>query len=1485
MTDTLPTTTTTEPALDPTDPSGASFENALNGVLKAAPELGTSPGLSVGVASGGGDVQGNAQAVARGAKSITDQQAFNDTAAHAGGGNALTDALNWFGDHLTSTVGKVGSDVLHAGEQAGAKVLSTLNKPLQFVQHEYRYLHDVEARHGYGAALLEGLAMAAGAAGGVALTGSLYGGVLGAESASGAAAQFLWHDSWDRTTDGNTYVDPHTHQPVSLGRDIASELGLRPGTTMFKLASGTVDGIGDLNVGGTEVLGLVGKAQDLTGLGGTLGARFGGTGAATAEDVDRAYAQYGSVRRSFRELAGMDSGQISATGAYASIGRNAALRDAVGAAQTPEEVAQVFKDAIRTNEMSFSGKLPTLSITRVPFHEAYMALKNTSVPGLSRIAQRITNLPDAFDEVKQAFSAREFDPSSRLDDGTTGIYRVARYTEDERTSANIANEYANAPDLSTKINIYRNLTLSTLFNMAGFRGMTEREYLAWLSDDPELQRQMGQALDRALAGGMFGKEAIYGLNDVGDNLSLAKDANSDWQYGAAITKNQTGKLRFLDLGEARRMAKTLGLSKDYVGRADDFLFDHVTAAFFKPLALLTPAYAMHIALAELFPNTLRLGFTNMVRNTMQLYGARTGLKMADGEEDAVGSLAWRLIRKTGGDPANEGEVNEAAQYVLDHDMHLGPAGTRSGHDYSAEISNRGEESVSLLRRRAMYSPKLRGSTFGRFGRESEEHLPAWQAWLREGANDDATQLAAARLREGAARGETIDEATGHAAAAAADWWRTAPAEEQAKFLRALPNFTSYGDIMDRPPGQDNFDEWGRVIAHNVRGMVHGADGTMHVPLLDHIANGETVPESELEAVPFAARPAIVKGREILPSGDSKMQRIAEVGFRRVLNPMVDFMSRYPITYAEYRRQLALLQPAVDKGIIDADMARSMANQRAIGEVVRNVHNLTDRTQWTVTFRNWAPFYFAQEQAYRRFGRLLGESPAAFRKYQLMITNLHDVGQVFGGSNGQGYLVLPGTGFLTAGVARAAAMLDLPVESAAPVGMGWNLAASSVIFPLSAGFRPDIGPLVSVPVTAIAEAFPETLSPVLKADMTAAASTVLGPAASDSWYSQMIPNTIIQRLLTASGALNQRSFNSTFMQTLATLDFEHKLPPPTANYREIQQFVDRVRNQTRIMYVMKAIVGALTPVSPELTDQAYNQFTSELAADIQKHGSVAAGIQEFLTKHPDAQPYTVFQSQNLTGATVPDSVAAENWINGHYDLIGRYPSAALLLMPMTIGTTYSAAVYNEQIAQGLRSKLDPGQWTENGQVPSYIDQLYISAGNSIVLDKWLPQFEQTTKGMTGTQKYDAEQAFYGDGSIGNGTLGKYGMKNPVWWNWWSSDARATQRALAITQMKSLLASGDAPKGAMADDARALIEGYDNYENQLAVGTSDGFIGQSQSAINASWKDYLYGVVKDNPELANLVNGLFLSVTAPPPTGTLAPSGAPGVFHARAWNKAA
>lgn len=1585
----------------------------LQATLTSAPELAKSPGLAVGVAASGQTPALAAQSVAHATNTISTANAHQVVAQSAS--NDLSRALDWFGNHVVKAAADVGHDVIHGVEDAGSAVMNVMNKPLSIVQHEYRYLHDVEATHGMSAALLEGLAIAgAGVAGAVATGGNIYAGVAASEVAAGAMGQIAYRDSWART--GNaSYVDPHTKQQVSLGRDIASLLGLAPGTTGYKVSSGVIDGLFDMNVGGTEILGLAKGARSAEGLGGVLASRWGGTAPRTIADavggegviepgeMERIVAQYSGIRRKFADIAGKSVDQLRSDPSMAPY---APIFNELGAAKTVDEVAQVFKGVLRTQELAFTDRLPSMSWTRAKFGQALrekvesMPITEVDPNGLhpiqrakslvnpANMAQRLTAVPTWWDNATKTISNKAFDPSDAVNDGTRAVYHTARFTEDAPTSAAIASAYHNMPDLGQKVMAYRNINLNILFAKGGLRQYTADSFV----DAPDVERYltenfakpadreaMRSSIDNALGGGMFGKEAWMGIDDQGHNLSRIKNANGDAEYGAAIWQNQTGKLAMLDLAGANRAGKSLAQARDLFGGVDSFAYDHITQGLFKPLVLLTPSYAMHIALAELIPNILREGGLKLAKAALAQNYAHLGWRI--GEEEAGNAVSKSILdqltkAQVSGAPKSEitkltkqyEEIVAQTQEkhvnaILVNAHHLVTAGmakapTRmtadledkmrvasiyteaidggkvvgsagSAHSYEAEYGRDMEERPKdLFRRDYMNSPMKSSKSFGLIDNGHDQFIPAWQSSIKEIADDPTGQFAAQSLINASRHESDLDKATDIARKELASHLRggevrvgsrvraadrsnqgtvtamdgdTATVhfvnrnegteahvrlpmshlstvggrDEYGWALRTNPDLTANLTGFDKPAEWDNFDEWAHVKLHSLRGVVRGTDRSVSGDLLNSIAQGKTPDRFALKAMPESSWPTYVKNREMVPDGTGTVQRIANAGFKKVLNPMVDFLSRQPIAFNEFYRQWKLLEPQVEAGYKDYDEAIDQALTTTVQRVMRNVHNLNDRTQWTVTLRNWAPFYFAQEQAYRRMGRMLAEDPLAFRRYQLMISNIHDVGQVFGGQNGQGYFVMPGTGFLTSGVTAAASAIGLPVEQSNPIGMGWNLSSSSVIFPLSSGVRPDIGPLVAIPTQAMASLFPETLSPVLKSDLTAGAATILGPSATQPIYEQMVPNVIVQRLMSAAfPQFDARSFDSTMMQTIATLESQGRVPPPNASAWQMQQFLDKVRNQTRIMYAMKAIVGAVTPVSPEVTNSVYNNMNAQLSTDITNTKSVSKGIQTFLSKNPDATAFTVFQSSNQQGVSVPASVQAENLINENLPLIRQYPSAALLLLMSTpnLDTTYNASVYQEQLAQGLRTKWFPGDITPNGELEGYLAQVYIAAGNSIVLGKWYPQYEAQIAGLSGTAKYDAEQAW-------QSTLANYAKQNPIWGTYWNADDKTTQRGEAITQMQTLLASKDAPTGQIADDTRTLLQSYANYESQLSIGSADGFIGESQSDINQSWKDYLYQTVADNPELTTVVTGLFMSIptaTTTPVSPAIANSPTPGQF---------
>ena len=1542
------TTGTTEP------PSISDTGQAISAVVNTAPELKQSPGLAMGVATSGGDVEARAQAVAHATNTISASNAH--TAVQAGTGDDLDHALSWFGNHVVAPAAHVAGEAIDVLPQpiktAGADVMNVLNKPMQLAQREYRYLHQVEAMHGKVAAVLEGLGMAAGAAGGVALGGGIYGAELGAEGAVGIESQLFYHQAWNQVANP-TYTDPHTGQPVSMGRDIASVLGLRPGTTGYKLSSGLIDGIFDMNLGGPEALGLVTKAKSAEGLSRLLGTRWGGTmprtvgdlvdghGVIQPDEIDRITRQYPSVRRAFQDIADKDLGGIVATPAYA------AFRDIyseLANAHSIDEVGQVFKEVLRTQELAFTDRLPSLSWTRQKFGQNFRELVEEAQPlqgneanAVRRLfspgtwAARETPLPTAWDDAKKV-TVRSVDPMNPLDDGTHGLYNMIRYSESRSVAASVAAAFHNAPDLASKIQIFRNATMNTIFAMSKMRGYMNVDmtlapdvegYLRDVFADPRDRQAMSDAFDNAFGGAMFGHDAVYGIGRKGVSISKVRDLNSAWEYGAGIWDNQTGRIKFIDISDARFAAARIAGAKTLFKNLDSIGYNAITQGVFKPIVLLTGSYAEHIALAEIIPNVLREGLTKSLRQALLEQWAKIGVKIGDipgtitedlakqmthdrflstnwnlpryrrvlqavaTKVDAVEALAYHVVRSTmdhaplGMDAKFNARVQLAAKNIdfLGGEM-VSPEAS-SMHAFEHEVDH--QEAVQSILRKSLRSSPLKGDgTYARISADGDEGTVAWYKALDEPRRDADGRDLAAQLSADTKSGMDVNTAMTRARVQLAAKMREAGAD--GKMLRQNENITSFPKGVDRPPDMDQFDEHAKAKIDALVGLVEGRDGTLHTNILDALAENTRPPIDDLKAIPEESRPAEVKGQNMLPVADGRLQRIANVGFHKVLNPIVNFLSRQPIYWNEFERQYNALEHLASDGIVDEEQRLILANTRASTRVMRNVHNLEDRTQLTATLRNWAPFYFAQEQAYRRMGRLLAENPRAFRQYQLMISNIGNVGDIFTGKDSNNYFVMPGTGWIDPGItAILGPLFGTSIQKGSPIGVGWNLSASSVIFPLSAGARPDLGPLMAIPTQVLTDLLGTWLpTPALKQDMTAAQSLVLGPDAAQSVWSNLIPNTIVQRLVTAMApGIDERSFDSTSMQVLQTLYYENKVPAPNAGPMAMQAFLERWRSQTQIAYIVKAIVGAVTPVSPEIQIQNFG-LPADLQADINSEGSLTAGMAKFLAAHPDAQAYTTFQSEDPLGVSgIPASTAAEKWIDENWGVIQQSKGAALMLLPVDTNSTYNANVYNAQMLQGIREKWSPGNVLPTGELSGYLQQLYINAGNAIVYGKWYPAFDKQIAGLTGEAKYVAEQNFY------TTTLTKYAQQNPVWGEYFNPNGtdsvRESQRGQNILNMKALLASPQAPKTILADQTRQLIDAYEAYQTQLNSDTADG---TSSTSITDTWKANLIDTMTEYPSLVNVISNLFMSLPSAPSTTTTAPGSTetPGIFNAAGWNHA-
>lgn len=1483
MTDTLPIgagpTPAPAPQADPPAPLTPSISQAISNAVRVAPELKQDPGTAVAVGAAGGTAI-KAQAVAQAGKRQANASAQ---------------------DRVTPTGTNIFGDIAHIGGSALSKVAHYANDGLSTVQHEYRYLHDVEARHGMTAAAMEGAGLLAGAAVGTALDPGA-GTVLGAEAAAGIEGQVAFKDSWQRTLNPN-YKDPHTGQLVSFGRDVSSVLGLHGGERTA--VSGALDGLGDLIA---DPLGLAGKtlgeAHSLEGMGGLLGRRYTGT-AITAENVDQAYDTLPSIRRAFSDIAGRDVAGIRR--AYPQF---QGIANELAEAKSGEEVRDTFKELAGASEMLDATKLPTLAASRVAFRPLRDMVRNlpadaenpitgflarhtfnNAVIGPRRWADRLEALPgNTFDPQTMDISGTQINPANTR--GLNDLYALMRYGGTGREADAVVNAYAYATP-AQRIVIVKNAIYKTLFAMAGEAlpaGADPETHLAELVDGrtkAAIQERLDNHLSSAAIEGNQ-PEKVYGTMVDGKIIRPVIDDDGNAIQGA-VRANQTGNISLPNIVEARRMATAISKARisPILGGVDDFLYDHVTQGFFKPLVLMSGGYGLHISLAEAIPNALRHGLAATTKGlydralanlgyraddyTMpELTGARfqiPGYRAASNTARGATQHLLTWLYHVGGERALRN--NQDAQYLTE--LYLANEGYKTTTGVAAGEITQGEvqpveRAVGAFRQKMATGTK-EGSQFSTFGNEDHRMVNLWQADLREAANDKWTRTAAKAYLDNVGESEAV--ATERARQAVAAQLREEPQDVKDNFVRATYKSAT------APPGWDATDDWASAIVDAMKTDVHargddGAAGRLHADLLTSVANGRTPTIDELNDIDPSERPLQLKGRQVIPDGTGTVQRIANFGFRKILNPMVNILSRNQEFAVEYVQARRVLQPMVDAGKMTDDEAMVRAESQATTHVMRFVHNLHDRTQWTATMRNWAPFFFAQEQAYRRMGRLLAEDPGAFRRYQLSIAGIGHLSANMQDGNGNNYIAFPGSGFIGKGTADIMGMHGIMVGGVSPAAFGGSLSSANVIFPLSQGFKPDLGPIAMVPMSQLSTHLPELgkrYPQFAKATNVAASalSYVEGESTqSQSMWEQLIPNAFVERIVQAQMG-DDRAFNSSVMQAYQYLDYQQAvatdkwkkdgskglppqlIPSQTAPAHVKQAFVDKVRNYVRALYIARAITGLVSPVSSDVEIQNFG-FPQKLNDEITKAGSVSTGMSNFLLHNPDAVPYTVAQSyvpsdtdpSQPEGFSLSSSAPAEQWVADNQKLLDKYGASALWLMPQLTDAKYSPTVYNEQIAQGLRQKDTPQQ---------FLNALYVAAGDDLYYDA-LPVHEAALQAAgNNTSAVNDEYNTWDD------WVQRVEKQYPVWAENFTSGNRQTNAQQAIQKLTQIFKDGAAPK----DEQSSLVEQMlGRYETAAAAYKAAGDKSDyytAQAKVSDSWIAYLDSTAKAIPQLKPIIQTVF------------------------------
>ena len=388
----------------------------------------------------------------------------------------------------------------------------------------------------------------------------------------------------------------------------------------------------------------------------------------------------------------------------------------------------------------------------------------------------------------------------------------------------------------------------------------------------------------------------------------------------------------------------------------------------------------------------------------------------------------------------------------------------------------------------------------------------------------------------------------------------------------------------------------------------------------------------------------------------------------------------------------------------------VVEERALNHTLAYVDNPLVRTQLAFASRNFARFYRATEDFYRRMYRVVKYNPEALAKAALTYEGVTHSGWIQQDDQGNDYFVYPGIAPVYNAVQNALSRMGIGSEFKTPFPVEFGAQVKM----LTPSLNPDsLIPTFSGPLAGASVA---TLSKIVNIWSPGAADTIKGYAlgkysVDQPFLSAMLPSHI-NRLYAAMNTDERNSqYASAWRKAVTYLeasgngipkqyDQDGNLLPPTA--AQLEEYRLAVKNTTLSILGMRFAFGFLAPASPQVqlkSDMAqwisdngranFKQLFNKLLD--QYPGDYDAAMAKWVELYPNQIPFTVTESQRKSIAPLRYSEEAGNFVDQNGELFKQYPGAAAFLIPHKSGFSWdtyktlkdSGLIQNKRVEDYLR----------------------------------------------------------------------------------------------------------------------------------------------------------------------------------------------------------
>ena len=429
-----------------------------------------------------------------------------------------------------------------------------------------------------------------------------------------------------------------------------------------------------------------------------------------------------------------------------------------------------------------------------------------------------------------------------------------------------------------------------------------------------------------------------------------------------------------------------------------------------------------------------------------------------------------------------------------------------------------------------------------------------------------------------------------------------------------------------------------------------------------------------------------------------------------------------------------------KGITDP-VARASATDAAKAQVVRIseelalestlafVDNPALRTQLAWSARNFARFYRATEDFYRRLYRTAKYNPEAIQKAALTYEGVSHSGFVQKDDQGEAYFIYPGLAPVYGAMKKALDVFGLGDNFVAPM----PLEFSGKLKMLTPSFDPESwaptfsGPLAAVPMKLVYSVVPSlaksenAIMARVGKELGSVQRATLGPIGEDQGLiASMMPAHVNRALAAMNKDERESQYASAFRKAVTYLEAAGKTPGADASPGETKAYQEALESTVHSIIAVRWVGGFFAPASPSVSlksDMAewardngsvnFKQTWNKLINKYAEQGSedpYGEAMGDWVKYFPNQIPFTVNESDPQVLPYFQSSNAASKWVEDNRALVKKYPQGSAFLIPNTGEFTYDA--YQTLMNEGYRQKKLIGDYLKEVSVAKD-EQVYYS----------------------------------------------------------------------------------------------------------------------------------------------------------------------------------